>query len=335
VPRCVAKLTTLVRRKRQLGPFASDNKGGSLFVSRVKADMVSFSTNSQRTRSEGVTKRLGLRIEQAKWQYPLPDGARRIIASGDFDGRENETLVRWLASDPDLSKRLLLWCNTPLFNLSTPFRTLEEASKVMDGRDMARLAVLAWARNLFLPDVRLDIYSRDFLWSHCVAVGSVASMISRTCGRGDPSLAFVAGALHDVGMCVSESLDQEAFIRVLSETDDLSPLHEVEEDLLGWSHCELGQGVLELWGMPEAVSLAARYHHAPELATEHIKHLPIIASVAVANYFCSRSGWASTGSQHIAPPGREALAALGIDADLLGVLYAQVPTSIQAVANLR
>jgi HD-like signal output (HDOD) protein len=297
--------------------------------------MVSFPTNLSRSQPSGLPKRLGLRVEQAKWQYPLPDGARRIIASGDFDGRENETLVRWLASDPELSKRLLLWCNTPLFNLSTPFRTLEEASKVMDGRDMARLAVLAWARNLFLPDVRIDIYSRDFLWTHCVAVGSVASMISRTCGKGDPSLAFVAGALHDVGMCVSECLDQEAFIRILAETDELSPMHEVEEDLLGWSHCELGQALLELWGMPEAVSLAARYHHAPEKASAHAEHLPIIASVSVANYFCSRSGWASTGVQHIAPPAREALAALGIDADLLGVLYSQVPASIRAVTNLR
>jgi hypothetical protein len=61
-----------------------------------------------------TSSRLGLRIEQARWQFGLPDGARRLIASGDFDGRANETLVRWLASDGELSRRLLRWCNTPL-----------------------------------------------------------------------------------------------------------------------------------------------------------------------------------------------------------------------------
>ena len=184
------------------------------------------------TKTKPKAGRLTLRIEQARWQFALPDGARRLIASGDFDGRTNDTLVRWLASDRELARRLLRWCNTPMFNLSRPYKSLEEAASVMEGCDLARLAVLAFARGLFLPDVELDIYRREVLWRHSIAVGTVASMISRTCGTGDPSIVFVAGTLHDIGLLASEKLDGESFAEMVAEIDELSPTHEVELDLI-------------------------------------------------------------------------------------------------------
>ena len=106
--------------------------------------------------------------------------------------------MRWLSSDRELAKQLLDWCNTPLYNLSIPYASLEEASRVMDDRDLARLAVLAFVRRKFLPDLQIDIYRRDAVWSHSVAVGAVASIVSRICGCSDPSLVFVAGTLHDI-----------------------------------------------------------------------------------------------------------------------------------------
>ena len=99
-----------------------------------------------------------------------------------------------------------------------------------------------------------------------IAVGAVAAMISRTCGCSDPSLVFVAGTLHDIGLCASERLDRESFTEVVSQIDELSPTHEVEDDLLGWNHAQLGAAVLEQWGMPEEVQMAARYHHTPDQA---------------------------------------------------------------------
>ncbi|MEM8666381.1 MAG: HDOD domain-containing protein [Planctomycetota bacterium] len=281
-----------------------------------------------------TSSRLGLRIEQARWQFGLPDGARRLIASGDFDGRANETLVRWLASDRDLATRLLRWCNTPLYNLSTPYESLDEASRVMEGRELSRLAVLAFVRGLFLPNVQVDTYQRETLWNHSIAVGAVASMISRTCGANDPSLVFVAGTLHDVGICASERLDPDTFRQVIGEVDELSPIHEVEYDRLGWDHTELGKAILEQWGMPEEVQAAARWHHAPEQSLSG-PHALTVCCVGVANYLCGRSGWAAIGKPNLAPPTPQVFRKLGIDAGLLTVLWQQLYPALDAVVHLR
>lgn len=278
--------------------------------------------------------RLGLRVEQARYQLALPDGARRLIAAGDFDGRDNETLVRWLETEPMLSGRLLRWCNTPMYNLSSPYATLSEAAKVMDGRDMARLAVLAWVRGMFMPELQMDVYSREMLWCHSLAVGSVASLIARTCNVPDPSMVFIAGALHDIGMVGSERLDADSFAEVVSQIDEFSPMHEVENDVLGWDHTQLGHAILTQWGMPESVRAAARFHHHAERAMTD-GHAETVACVAIANFLCSRSGWASMDTQTIVPPPDRVFRRLSIDSGLLTVLWQQLSTALEAVSGLR
>lgn len=287
-----------------------------------------------RVGSHGAKRsRLGLRVEQARWEFALPDGARRLIAAGDFNGRDNESLIRWLASDRELSRRLLRWCNTPLFNLSKPYASLEEASRVMDGRELSRLAVLAWVRGKFLPDRQVDIYRRGALWSHSMAVAAVAAMISRTCSCADASTVFVAGALHDIGLLAIERQDPDAFAAVLSEIDELSPTHEVERDVLGWDHCDLGAAVLQQWGLPEPIRLAALHHHAPEQVIGH-EQADTVACVAMANYFCSRSGWSSVEARTIVSPPQETFGQLGIDSGLLVVLWHQVPPALESIEGL-
>ncbi|MFK8114640.1 MAG: HDOD domain-containing protein [Rubripirellula sp.] len=280
------------------------------------------------------SSRLGLRIEQARWDFGLPDGARRLIASKDFEGRDNDSLVSWLATDKTLVKRLLRWCNTPLYNLSTPYKTLEEASKVMENQDMARLAFLAFVRGLFLPNLQIDIYQRETLWTHSIAVGAVSSLISRMCGCGDPSICFVAGTLHDIGLCASERLDPESFEEVVSQIDELSGTHEVEKDVLGWDHTQLGAAVLKQWGMPDAIQQAALHHHNPERALSD-PHADTIGCVAIANYLCSRSGCSSTGYHSLTAPGNRVFQHLGIDSGLLTLLWQQLTPAFESVAQLR
>ncbi len=275
-----------------------------------------------------------MRVEQAKWEFGLPDGARRLMAAGDFDGRSNDSLVRWLASDRELAQRLLRWCNTPLYNLSRPYHSLQEASAVMDARDLSRLAVLAFVRGLFLPDFQTDRYSREGLWRHSIAVGAVGSMISRTCGRGDPSLVFVAGTLHDIGICASERLDIDSFTSVVAEIDELSSTCEIEREVLGWEHTDLGAAILGHWGMPEEVQMVAKLHHRANDAISG-PYAEAVGCVAIANYLCSRSGWTSLGSHNVAPPSDPVLSCLGIDASLLTVLWQQLYPALDAVAELR
>jgi putative nucleotidyltransferase with HDIG domain len=277
---------------------------------------------------------LDQRIEQAHREFGIPEEARIVIASEGAGGQIHEALNRWLASDRELSERLLRWSNTPLYNLSRPFRSLEEAANVLAGRDLSQLAVLAFVRGLFLPNLKIDVYEREALWNHSIAVGAVAAMIARTIGCHDPGLVFVAGTLHDIGLGASERLSPDSFAQVMSQIDELSHTHEVEEELLGWDHTQLGAAILAQWGMPEEVQVVARYHHSPEQAMDG-PYAVSIGCVVIANYFCSRCGWASTENCNLAPPSDRVFQNLEVDQGLLTVLWKQLYPALETVSGLR
>jgi HD-like signal output (HDOD) protein len=267
-------------------------------------------------------------------EFDLPQGAREVIRCGDFEGEGNRALADWLSGDRELCRRLLRWCNTPLYNLARPFESLEEACAVMDGRELARLAVLASIRRHFLPDRQIDQYHRETLWSHSMAVGVAAAIISRTTGCGDPSLIFVAGSLHDIGLRASEHLDPKSLAAVMSLVDELSPIDEVERELLGWDHALLGEAVVRFWGLPETIALVARHHHEPEqVLSDPSGHA--VACVTLANYLCSRAGWGTVGRHYLATPSQRVFAHLGIDEGVLRVLWQQLYVALDSVKLLR
>ncbi|MDE0866448.1 MAG: HDOD domain-containing protein [Rubripirellula sp.] len=284
--------------------------------------------------SASMANCLSQRIEHAKIDFTLPLGARRLIAAGDFKGRTNDTLVRWLDADEAMAERLLRWCNTPLFNMSRPFESLMEAERVMEHDELARLAVVTFTRELFLPNVELDIYKRESLWSHSMAVAAVASMISRSSGSGDPGLIFIAGAMHDIGICASERLGVDAFKKVVAQVDNLSPTHAVERELLGWDHGELGEAILRQWGMSEEIQAVARHHHHADNTLDS-PHAEAICCVAIANYLCSRSGWSSIGCNNLEPPSNAVFQRLSIDARLLTILGQQLYAALNSASELR
>lgn len=270
-------------------------------------------------------------VEQARAGFGIPDGADSLIAA---DSGSEQTLISWLQGDAALAERVLRWANTPLYNRSKPFTSLDEAARVLQRRDLARLTVLACVRGLFLPDKVIDVYRREVLWAHSIAVGAVASMIARTIGCEDPGLVMIAGTLHDIGLAASERLNPASFEDVVCEIDELSHTHHVERDVFGWDHAELGAAIIEQWGMPEEIQMAARYHHSPEEALDG-PYARSIGCVVIANYFCSRAGWGSTCSINKTPPSNQVFKKLQVDEALLKVLYQQLQPALDSVAAMR
>jgi putative nucleotidyltransferase with HDIG domain len=110
---------------------------------------------------------------------------------------------------------------------------------------------------------------REFLevfWRHSLAVGRYARQIAQfeTIAPDLTHQAFTAGLLHDLGkLLYAANLPQE-----FGETLALARLQsrwpwEIEAQLLGASHAELGAYVLALWNLPAPIVDAVAWHHCP------------------------------------------------------------------------
>ena len=54
---------------------------------------------------------------------------------------------------------------------------------MLEARELSRLAVLAYVREVFQPNLQIEFYQRVAISNHSIASGPVAAMMSDICGE--------------------------------------------------------------------------------------------------------------------------------------------------------
>ena len=124
--------------------------------------------------------------------------------------------------------------------------------------DLALSTLVIDKFNRIPPDL---VNMKDF-WKHSIACGIVAQSFSRYWDRSGHHRSYIAGMLHDIGsLVIYPEIPEDArkVLRVCEETE--SHLHEVERELLGFDHTDVGSVLLKEWGLPNSFVEAAAYHH--------------------------------------------------------------------------
>src|SRR5207244_266080 len=102
------------------------------------------------------------------------------------------------------------------------------------------------------------------LWNHSLEAAQVAEELALTSKCIDPSEAFLAGLIHDIGRLAFSllSCDFQARRQRLSEYG--CPPVLVELALTGTCHAEIGAELLRVWALPAQIVDAVKFHHDPQ-----------------------------------------------------------------------
>jgi hypothetical protein len=124
---------------------------------------------------------------------------------------------------------------------------------------------------------------------------------ARSLGRPDlfvktvPGELYLAGLLHGVGKVVLALHWRKDFERSLElARERLIPLHQAEEEVLGFNHAALGAGLLEAWNLPPSIRAAVSSYVAPETAAS--QYTEIAALTQLAYFIANQSGIGMSGS---------------------------------------
>ena len=83
----------------------------------------------------------------------------------------------------------------------------------------------------------------------------------------DPEVAFTAGLMHHIGKTAIANSHRSEYERVMMTVDNEGrSFIEVEREVFGFSHAELGAAVVQQWGLPDSLVLIIRHHHEPRQA---------------------------------------------------------------------
>jgi putative nucleotidyltransferase with HDIG domain len=202
----------------------------------------------------------------------FPRAARevvRLIANADVGPREMESVA---SLDPVLAGRLIQTANSAYYSPQQPIGSVLNAVSYI-GTETARRVLLAAAirGNFSSPQAHQ-------LWNHSLEVAQIAELVAmHSSVKIDPSQAFLAGLIHDVGrlaFAIMPVAFQERFRRL---TDGGCPSVEVEMCLSGRCHGEVGAETLAQWKFPADIVEAVRWHHRPERSEQPLSSLLYLA----------------------------------------------------------
>lgn len=174
-----------------------------------------------------------------------------------------------ISSDPSLAVRLLRIANSPFYGLSSKVETIVHAMGIVGINQLKELALATILVNQF-EGIDKDLVNMQSFWMHSIVCGLAARAIAKNMGERHVEPYYTASMLHDIGSLIiyKEIPDKAREILTRCKSEGLS-LSTVEEEVLGFTHAEVGAVVFTKWGLPENLVAAVQYHHRPSEAKAH------------------------------------------------------------------
>jgi HD-like signal output (HDOD) protein len=171
-----------------------------------------------------------------------------------------------ISRDIGMAARVLQLVNTAFFGLPQHVSDPAEAAAFL-GMDTIR--ALATTLHVFsqFDQATLKMFGIETLWDHSLITGVLARRIANAECQDSEVIddAFVAGFLHDIGKLLLAAGFSDKYRRVIdiAAQEQREPV-EVEVETLGATHADISAYLLALWGLPDPVVEAVRFHHFPQ-----------------------------------------------------------------------
>jgi putative nucleotidyltransferase with HDIG domain len=191
-----------------------------------------------------------------------------------------DQVAKIVEQDVAICAKVLQLVNSAFFGVTREISDIKTAVSYLGITILQNLVLSVEIFRTFRPPKAIPGFSIEEFHRHSQLTARIASEIGKT--AAGKNAVVVAGLLHDIGKLVIAERAPEHLRRVLEGVEqERKPLFEIEEDLIGVSHAEVGAYLLSLWGLPSPVVEAVAHHHHPERVS-HDK-LDMLSAVYLAN----------------------------------------------------
>ena len=197
------------------------------------------------------------------------------------DQRYTSQIAEIIRRDPSLTSRLLRMVNSVYYGISRPIKNIEEAVFYLGVRQIRQLAMVTPIIEDFQKLAGNYRFPWREFWQHCIGTALLTREVIDIVQSPNEETDYVAGLIHDVGKIVMASAFPEHFAEICRRRDEGGiDLLDLERQVLGMDHAELGAVYLKKQLLPEVFVEIAQFHHCPAQARHHQR---IVAAVQVAD----------------------------------------------------
>ncbi len=214
-----------------------------------------------------MSNRLESYLKASEGDLPtMPEIAGKVVRAVDDPDSSIDDIRSLIDQDAAIAARILKISNSALYGFPSEIQSLSHAISLLGTMTV---------RNLVLAASMKETYKRfglleKLLWQHSALSGPTAAMLADYRGiAADPEIAFTAGLMHHIGKTALANSHRSEYERVMMTVyNEGRSFTEVENEVFGFSHAELGAAVVQQWGLPDTLVLTIQHHHNPSMLAE-------------------------------------------------------------------
>ena len=223
----------------------------------------------------------------------LPNIYYRLEEAIVDPGSTAESIAGLLQSDPNLCARMLRLANSAFYSFPTQIETIDRAVNVIGLRQIRELVLTTSVIQAF-ERIPSEVVDMSKFWEHSVAVGVMARALGSRIKKTSPDQFYIPGLLHDVGRLVLYLKLPELMVDLLTRRESSAQsMFAMEQELLGYTHAEVGSRLLENWRLPQSIWEPVAIHHNPSGDGDNVL---TASAIHVADAWVNTNRAGSTGS---------------------------------------
>jgi putative nucleotidyltransferase with HDIG domain len=220
----------------------------------------------------------------------IPMVAARVLQIVNDPNSTAGQLEEAISRDTSLVSRILRMANSAYYQRGDKVRSVKDAIAVLGFRTVTNLVLATSTRSLYSP---FGLHE-NMLWEHSVGTAITAALLAAEFKVVKPEEALVAGLMHDIGKIILNLAQAEEYRHVAERVyNEGRSYYETEQELLDFTHCDVGAGLVKKWNFPIEFGKVIYYHHRLEevdAARMDPLHVKFIALVDMANQIMHRLG---------------------------------------------
>ena len=204
-------------------------------------------------------------VSQTETLPSLPAVYTEVINELQSQDPSVKKVAEIISTDLAMTAKILQVVNSAFFGLVRKISNPKEAVMLL-GTETIKALVLSVKIFSEFNQKKFAWFNFDELFNHSMAVSMFAQTISKK-EHMDQNLvnnALMAGMFHDLGKLILVTNFPESYQKVLNEASKTKQnLWDLECEMFGTSHAEIGAYLMGLWGLEYPVIEAIAFHHRP------------------------------------------------------------------------
>ena len=270
-------------------------------------------------------------VRNVKAIASLPAVFERINVVANQPNSSLGDVAAIIAKDVGLTARLLKLVNSAYFGFPSKIESITQACVVAGTRNIQQLALATSVVEVF-KFIPTNVLNMQLFWRHSVGCAMVSRSLAQRCGLLDVDRYFVVGMLHDIGrlaMLQTMTGEMAAIIQQAYANGQLT--HHVEKEVLGFTHADVGEALLNMWGLPQVLGNLVSAHHAPAGCRSGLREAAV---PHFGNIVAHALELGESGNPFVPPLDATAWNALGIEPNSLMKLVTDLDAQFEDMAEI-